>query len=179
MAKFFQKALRMGEGKKVKQLQEQVGAINVFEEGLLPLSDDELRAKTPALKQRLEDGEELDDILPEAFAVVREVSRRVMGMRHFDVQLMGGIALHQGNIAEMKTGEGKTLVATLPVYLNALSGSSVHLITVNDYMAKLDAEWMKPIYNLLGLAVAILPAPLHPHARLLAYAADVTYCTNS
>ncbi|MBK5225477.1 MAG: preprotein translocase subunit SecA [Thermoleophilia bacterium] len=179
MAKLFQKALRMGEGKKFKQLEEQVAAINTFEEDIKALSDDGLKAKTPELKQRLADGEELDDILPEAFAVVREVSCRVMKMRHFDVQLMGGIVLHQGRIAEMKTGEGKTLVATLPVYLNALSGNSVHVVTVNDYLAKRDAEWMSPIYNFLGLEVGILQDNMGPPERLVAYAADVTYGTNS
>jgi preprotein translocase subunit SecA len=179
MAKLFQKALRMGEGKKFKQLEEQVAAINTFEEEVKALSDDGLKAKTPELKQRLADGEEPDDILPEAFAVVREVSGRVMKMRHFDVQLMGGIVLHQGRIAEMKTGEGKTLVATLPVYLNALSGNSVHVVTVNDYLAKRDAEWMSPIYNFLGLKVGILQDNMGPPERLVAYAADVTYGTNS
>ena len=169
----------MGEGKKFKQLEEQVAAINTFEEEIKALSDDGLKAKTPELKQRLADGEELDDILPEAFAVVREVSCRVMKMRHFDVQLMGGIVLHQGRIAEMKTGEGKTLVATLPVYLNALSGNSVHVVTVNDYLAKRDAEWMSPIYNFLGLEVGILQDNMGPPERLVAYAADVTYGTNS
>ncbi|MBI5870926.1 MAG: preprotein translocase subunit SecA [Actinobacteria bacterium] len=179
MAKFLQKALRMGEGKKFKQLEEQVEAINALEPELEKLSDDQLKAKTPELKQRLADGEELDDILPDAFAVAREASRRVMGMRHFDVQLMGGIVLHQGRIAEMKTGEGKTLVATLPVYLNALSGSGVHVVTVNDYLARRDAEWMTPLYNFLGLEVGILQDNLRPAERRVEYAADVTYGTNS
>ncbi len=179
MASIFQKALRMGEGKKFKQLEAQVESINAFEEGLKALGDDELKAKTPELKQRLADGEDLDDIMPEAFAVVREVSRRITGMRHFDVQLMGGIVLHQGRIAEMKTGEGKTLVATLPVYLNALSGNSVHVVTVNDYLAKRDADWMTPIYNFLGLEVGILQDNMRPPERLIAYGADVTYGTNS
>ncbi|MDO8736367.1 MAG: preprotein translocase subunit SecA [Thermoleophilia bacterium] len=179
MAKFLHKALRMGEGKKFKQLEEQVQAINAFEPELESLSDDDLKAKTPELKQRLAEGEELDDILPEAFAVVREASRRVMGMRHFDVQMMGGIVLYHGNIAEMKTGEGKTLVATLPVYLNALSGTGVHLVTVNDYLAKRDAEWMTPLYNFLGLEVGILQDNLRPAERRVEYAADVTYGTNS
>jgi len=179
MPKFLQKALRMGEGKKFKQLEEQVAEINALEDAIQALSDEELKAKTSEFKQRLEEGEDLDDIMPEAFAVVREVSRRVMGMRHFDVQLMGGIVLHQGKIAEMKTGEGKTLVATLPVYLNALSGSSVHVVTVNDYLAKRDAEWMSPIYNFLGLEVGILQDNMGPPERLVAYGADVTYGTNS
>ncbi|MHB9112156.1 MAG: preprotein translocase subunit SecA [Thermoleophilia bacterium] len=179
MPKFFQKALRMGEGKKFKQLEEQVEAINALEPELEKLSDEQLKAKTSGFKQRLADGEELDDVLPEAFAVVREASRRVMGMRHFDVQLMGGIVLHQGRIAEMKTGEGKTLVATMPVYLNALSGSGVHVVTVNDYLARRDAEWMTPLYNFLGLEVGILQDNLRPADRRVEYAADVTYGTNS
>jgi len=179
MAKFIDKVLRAGEGKKVKRLEEQVEAVNAYEEQIQALSDDELKAKTPEFRQRLAAGEEtLDDILPEAFAVVREASRRTTGMRHFDVQIMGGIALHQGNIAEMKTGEGKTLVATLPVYLNALT-SNVHLITVNDYLARRDAEWMSPIYNFLGMTVGILQDNMSPADRKPAYEADITYGTNS
>jgi preprotein translocase subunit SecA len=179
MPKFIHKALRMGEGKKFKQLEEQVAEINSLEDGIKALSDDELKARTPEFKERLENGEDLDDILPEAFAVVRETSCRTMDMRHFDVQLMGGIVLHQGKIAEMKTGEGKTLVATLPVYLNALSGNSVHLVTVNDYLARRDAEWMSPIYKFLGLEVGILQDNMGPPERLVAYNADVIYGTNS
>ncbi len=177
--KFIQKALRMGEGKKFKQLEELVEAINVFEDDLKALDDDALKAKTDEFKSRLEEGEDLDDLMTEAFAVVREASRRTMGMRHFDVQLMGGIVLHQGKIAEMKTGEGKTLVATLPVYLNALSGKSVHVVTVNDYLAKRDAEWMSPIYEFLGLQVGILQDNMHPPERQIAYNCDVIYGTNS
>ncbi|MFA6000876.1 MAG: preprotein translocase subunit SecA [Thermoleophilia bacterium] len=179
MAKFLHKALHMGEGKKFKKLQEQVLGVNAFEDEMKSLNDDELAAKTPEFRQRFEDGETLDDLLPEAYAVAREASRRKLGMRHFDVQIMGGIVLHQGKIAEMKTGEGKTLVATLPVYLNAISGNSVHVVTVNDYLAKRDAEWMTPVYNFLGLKVGILQDNMSKQERIDAYIADCTYGTNS
>ena len=179
MAKFFHKALRMGEGKKFKKLQEQVSEVNTFEDEMKSLNDEELTAKTPEFRQRFEDGETLDDLLPEAYAVAREASRRKLGMRHFDVQIMGGIVLHQGKIAEMKTGEGKTLVATLPVYLNAISGNSVHVVTVNDYLAKRDAEWMTPVYNFLGLKIGILQDNMSKEERRDAYIADCTYGTNS
>ncbi|MCL4472366.1 MAG: preprotein translocase subunit SecA [Actinobacteria bacterium] len=179
MAKFFQKALRMGEGKKVKQLEEQVGSINAFEAGTEALSDEQLKAKTPEFRERLENGEDLDDILPEAYAVVREASKRVMGMRHYDVQLMGGIVLHQGKIAEMRTGEGKTLASTLPAYLNAVGGNQVHVVTVNDYLASRDADWMGPIHNFLGLSVGFLRNMMPPDRRREAYACDIVYGTNS
>jgi preprotein translocase subunit SecA len=179
MASIIHKALRMGEGKKLKKLEERVAAVSFFEEELKALSDSELSAKTTVFKQRLADGETLDEILSEAFAVVREASRRALGMRHFDVQIMGGIALHEGNIAEMKTGEGKTLAATLPIYLNALAGNGVHLVTVNDYLAHRDAEWMRPVYNMLGMEVGVLRDNMHPAERRPAYAADITYGTNS
>ncbi|MHB1382632.1 MAG: preprotein translocase subunit SecA, partial [Thermoleophilia bacterium] len=179
MAKFIHKALRMGEGKKFKRLEAEAGAVSVLADGVAALSDDQLKAKTPEFRQRVENGETLDDILPEAFAVVREVSGRVMGMRHFDVQIMGGIALHQGNIAEMKTGEGKTLAATLPVYLNCLAGNQVHVVTVNDYLASRDAEWMSPIYEFLGLKAGTLRNMMPPDERLESYACDVIYGTNS
>ena len=179
MASIIHKALRMGEGKKLKKLEERVASVSFFEEELKALSDAELTAKTAVFKQRLADGETLDEILSEAFAVVREASRRALGMRHFDVQIMGGIALHEGNIAEMRTGEGKTLVATLPIYLNALAGTGVHLVTVNDYLASRDAEWMRPVYNLLGMEVGVLQDNMHPAERRPAYAADITYGTNS
>ena len=143
------------------------------------LSDDELRGKTAALKARHAAGESLDDLLPEAFAVVREASKRSLGMRHFDVQLLGGIALHEGKIAEMRTGEGKTLTATLAVYLNALTGSGVHLITVNDYLAQRDAEWMGRLYNFLGLSVGINLSQMPHDQKQQAYAADITYGTNN
>ena len=139
--------------KEVKRVQPLVKKINDLEPEIQKLSDKELRDKTDEFKERLKKGETLDDLLPEAFAVVREAAKRVLGMRHFDVQLIGGIILHQGRIAEMKTGEGKTLVATLPVYLNALTGEGVHVITVNDYLAKRDSEWMGKVYKFLGLTV--------------------------
>ena len=156
-----------------------VERINGLEPDMRRLSDAELSAKTPHFKERIERGEGLDEILPEAFAVVREVARRTLGERHFDVQLMGGIVLHQGKIAEMKTGEGKTLVATLPVYLNALTGRGVHLVTVNDYLAKRDAEWMGPIYKFLGLSVGCIQHQMDDRERKTAYACDVTYGTNN
>ena len=143
------------------------------------MTDDELRAMTPAFKERLAKGETLEDILPEAFAVVREAAKRTLGQRHFDVQLIGGMVLHYGNIAEMKTGEGKTLVATLPVYLNALAGEGVHVVTVNDYLAKRDAEWMGQIYKFLGLTVGCIVHGLTDEERKEAYGSDVTYGTNN
>ena len=179
MAKFLQKALRMGEGKKLKRLEEQVRAVNAFEDEIKALSDDELVAKTPEFRQRLEQGESLDEIMPEAFSVVREASERSLGMRHFDVQIMGGIALHQGKIAEMKTGEGKTLAATLPIYLNALAGGGIHVVTVNDYLASRDAEWMAPVYNFLGLQVGSLRNMMPRDERVAAYHCDCVYGTNS
>ena len=139
------------------------------------LSDDALRAKTGEFRERLAGGQTLDDLLPEAFAVVRAASRRVLGMRHFDVQLIGGMVLHEGNIAEMKTGEGKTLVATLPAYLNALTGQGVHIVTVNDYLAKRDGEWMGQIYKFLGLSVGLIVHRLDFQDRKEAYSADITY----
>ena len=142
--------------KEVKRIMPIVEKINSLEEELSKLSDKELVAKTAYFKEELKNGKTLDDILPEAFAVVREASKRVLGMRHFDVQLVGGIILHQGRISEMKTGEGKTLVATLPVYLNALEGKGVHVITVNEYLAKRDSEWMGKLYRFLGLSVGLI-----------------------
>ncbi len=179
MFKMVERVLRMGEGKKIRLLGDKVAAVNEWESNIASLSDAGLKAKTAEFKQRLADGETLDDILPEAFAVVREASKRVLGMRHFDVQVMGGIVLHEGKIAEMKTGEGKTLVATLPVYLNALEGKGVHVVTVNDYLAKRDSEWMGKIYEFLGLKVGIIQTEMHPMLRREAYAADVTYGTNN
>ena len=165
--------------KEVKRVRPIVEKINSLEPAMKELSDSELVAKTPYFKEQLKNGKTLDDILPEAFAVVREASRRVLGMRHFDVQLIGGIILHQGRIAEMKTGEGKTLVATLPVYLNALTGEGVHVITVNDYLAKRDSEWMGNLYRLLGLSVGLVIAGMNPKQKQEAYACDVTYGTNN
>ena len=165
--------------KEVKRVMPIVAKINSLEEEISKLSDSELIAKTPYFKEQLKNGKTLDDILPEAFAVVREASKRVLGMRHFDVQLIGGIILHQGRIAEMKTGEGKTLVATLPVYLNALTGEGVHVITVNDYLAKRDSEWMGKLYKFLGLSVGLVIAGMNPAEKQVAYGCDVTYGTNN
>ena len=165
--------------KEVKRVMPIVNKINSLEPEMEKLSDSELVAKTPYFKDQLANGKTLDDILPEAFAVVREASKRVLGMRHFDVQLIGGIILHQGRIAEMKTGEGKTLVATLPVYLNALTGEGVHVITVNDYLAKRDSEWMGNLYKFLGLSVGLVIAGMNPAEKQAAYACDVTYGTNN
>ncbi len=165
--------------KEVKRLQPIADRIEELESEISKLSDSELRAKTPWFKQRLNDGETLDDILPEAFAVVREASKRVLGMKHYRVQLIGGIVLHQGRIAEMKTGEGKTLVATLPVYLNALEGKGVHIVTVNDYLASRDAEWMGKIYQFLGLTVGVIVHDLDNDQRREAYNCDITYGTNN
>src|SRR5689334_4607212 len=163
----------------IKSLQSLVDEINAAEPALAALSDDDLRARTAALKERLAQGETLDDILPDAFATVREAAKRTLGQRHFDVQLMGGIVLHRGMISEMKTGEGKTLVATLPVYLNALTGKGVHVVTVNDYLAKRDSEWMGQIYRFLGLTVGCIVHGLEDDERRAQYAADVTYGTNN
>ena len=163
--------------KKMRQLVER--EINPLEESLRSLSDSSLANKTNEFKDRLAKGETLDDLLPEAFAVIREASRRVLGMRHFDVQLIGGIILHRGNIAEMSTGEGKTLVATAPVYLNALEGKGVHVITVNDYLAKRDSEWMGQVYKFLGLSVGLIVHDLDFEQRKIAYNSDITYGTNN
>ena len=165
--------------RELKKMQLQVEAINALEPSIQALSDDELKAKTLEFRSRLEKGETLDDLLNEAFAVVRESAVRVLGMRHFDVQLIGGIVLHSGKIAEMKTGEGKTLMATLPVYLNALAGKGVHVITVNDYLAKRDAAWMGAVYNFLGLDVDCIVHGLNDEQRKAAYRADITYGTNN
>ncbi len=173
------KISNLGEGRKLKNLQELARLVNTWEPETEELTDDGLRAKTAELKQRVANGESEDDLLPEAFAVVREGARRTIGQRHYDVQVMGGAALHQGNIAEMKTGEGKTLVSTLPGYLNALSGEGVHIVTVNDYLAKRDSEWMGGIYRFLGLNVGLIQSAMSPAQRRPAYAADVTYGTNN
>jgi preprotein translocase subunit SecA len=165
--------------RKLKRYKPDVVEINLLEEEIQPLPDEALVAKTGEFRERLEKGESLDDILPEAFAVVREASKRVLGMRHFDVQLTGGMVLHDGQIAEMKTGEGKTLVATLPAYLNALSGKGVHIVTVNDYLARRDAEWMGQIHRFLGLNVGLIQQGMSPTERKKNYACDITYGTNS
>ncbi len=173
------KISNLGEGRKLKNLQELARLVATYEPEIEELTDDGLRAKTAELKQRIANGESEDELLPEAFAVVREGARRTIGQRHYDVQVMGGAALHQGNIAEMKTGEGKTLVSTLPGYLNALSGEGVHIVTVNDYLAKRDSEWMGGIYRFLGLNVGLIQSAMTPAQRRPAYAADVTYGTNN
>ncbi|MGH2729971.1 MAG: preprotein translocase subunit SecA, partial [Actinomycetota bacterium] len=173
------KVLAAGEGKKLKELQAVVPLVNAFEDDIKALDDDALRGKTTEFKQRLDKGEFIDDLLPEAFAVVREAAQRTIDQRHFDVQLMGGAALHRGWIAEMKTGEGKTLTSTLAVYLNALWEEGVHVVTVNDYLAKRDSEWMGQIYRALGLSVGLIQAQMSPEDRIPAYAADVTYGTNN
>ncbi|MEF3168365.1 MAG: preprotein translocase subunit SecA [Deltaproteobacteria bacterium] len=165
--------------REIKKLSPLVDQINSHESAISSLSDPELQAKTAEFKERIEKGESLDSLLPEAFAVVREAARRTLGMRHYDVQLIGGIVLHQGKIAEMKTGEGKTLVATLPVYLNALTGRGVHVVTVNDYLARRDSEWMGKIYRFLGLEVGVIVHGLDDRQRKAAYAADITYGTNN
>ncbi|MEY3926069.1 MAG: hypothetical protein RIS16_20 [Actinomycetota bacterium] len=173
------KILRAGEGKAVKQLAKIAQEVNGFENQITPLDDDALRGKTAAFKLRYENGESLDSLLPEAFAVVREAAKRTLGQRHYDVQVMGGAALHRGNIAEMKTGEGKTLVSTLPAYLNALTGKGVHIVTVNDYLAERDSEWMGRVHRFLGLKVGVILASMTPAERREAYAADITYGTNN
>ena len=179
MPAIFDKLLRAGEGKILKQLQRIADQVNAAEDDTVAMTDAELRAETDSFRQRLADGQTLDDILPEAFAVVREAATRTLGQRHYDVQVMGGAALHLGNIAEMKTGEGKTLVATLPCYLNALAGEGVHVVTVNDYLAERDAEWMGRVHRFLGLEVGVILANMSPAERRIAYAADITYGTNN
>ena len=174
-----EKVLRLGEGRRLKRLQAQAEYVASLEPDFEQLSDEELAAKTDEFKRRVTDGESLEDILPEAFAAVREAARRAIGQRHFDVQVMGAIVLHEGDIAEMKTGEGKTLTSTMPAYLNSLEGNGVHMVTVNDYLAKRDSEWMGGIYRFLGLRVGLIQASMSPQERLPAYAADVTYGTNN
>src|SRR6202161_4800645 len=176
----FTKVLRAGEGKKVRRLAELVPLVGALEPEMQGLSDDALTHKTVEFRERLDQGETLDDLLIESYAVVREAAWRVLGQRHFDVQLMGGMALHFGWIAEMKTGEGKTLVSTLPVYLNALGGRGVHLVTVNDYLARRDAEWMGQVYRFLGLQVGRVSPDIDDFEQKRdAYACDITYGTNT
>jgi preprotein translocase subunit SecA len=165
--------------REIKQMMKVVNAISSHEAGFSALTDQQLQAKTPEFKQRLAKGETLDQLLPEAFAVVREAGKRTLGLRHFDVQMLGGITLHNNRIAEMRTGEGKTLVATLPVYLNALTGRGVYVVTVNDYLANRDANWMRPLYEFLGLSVGVVISNLQPEQKLAAYASDITYGTNN
>ncbi len=173
------KILRIGEGKILRNLERIKDKTNAFEPAIKALSDEQLQSKTAEFKARFESGEDLDSLMPEAFAVVREAAWRVLGQRHYDVQIMGGAALHLGNIAEMRTGEGKTLVATLPAYLNAIAGKGVHVVTVNDYLAERDSEWMGRVHRFLGLEVACILAPMNPQERRIAYAADITYGTNN
>jgi preprotein translocase subunit SecA len=173
------KVLRAGEGRILRKLKALAGQVNALEDDFSGMSDDDLRAMTDEFRQRHQDGESLDELLPEAFATVREAAKRTLGQRHFDVQLMGGAALHLGNIAEMKTGEGKTLVSTLPAYLNALSGKGVHVITVNDYLAQRDAENMGRVHRFLGLSVGVIHPQMAPDQRKPAYACDITYGTNN
>lgn len=179
MVNFLNRILGDPNKQAINKLKPIVARINDFEKDIQPLSDDELKAKTEYFKDLLKQGKTLDDILPEAFAVVREAAKRVLGERHFDVQLMGGIVLHQGKIAEMRTGEGKTLVSTLPAYLNALAGKGVHIVTVNDYLAKRDSQWMGQVYEFLGLTVGAITHDTSPEERKMAYAADITYGTNN
>ena len=173
------KVLRAGEGRAIKELAKIAQQVNKFEAEVSSLDDQSLRGKTDSFKERISKGETLDSILPEAFAVVREAAKRTLGQRHYDVQLMGGAALHKGNIAEMRTGEGKTLVSTLPAYLNALTGEGVHIVTVNDYLAERDSEWMGRVHRFLGLKVGVILASMSPAERREAYAADITYGTNN
>ncbi|WP_344838785.1 preprotein translocase subunit SecA [Actinocorallia longicatena] len=179
MPAVFDKILRAGEGKVLRKLKRIAAQVNSIEEDFTDMSDAELRALTEKYRERLADGETLDDLLPEAFATAREAAKRVLGQRHFDVQVMGGAALHLGNIAEMRTGEGKTLTCVLPAYLNALAGKGVHVVTVNDYLAKRDAEWMGRVHQFLGLEVGVILGNMNPEERRKAYNADITYGTNN
>ena len=179
MASFLTRLFGSRNQRLLRQFSKAVKKINDMESDLQSLSDDELAAKTPEFRKRLEDGASVDDLLPEAFAVAREAAQRTLGMRPFDVQLVGGMVLHQGDIAEMRTGEGKTLVATLPAYLNALTGKGVHIVTVNEYLAQRDADWMRPVYEFLGLTVGVTKSGQSQHEKMEAYACDITYATNN
>src|SRR5712664_580771 len=171
--------LRAGEGRLLRKLKRISEQINSIEDEFVAMSDADLRGLTEEFRQRYADGETLDDLLPEAFAAVREAAKRTLGQRAFDVQLMGCAALHLGNIAEMKTGEGKTLTGVFPAYLNAISGQGVHVVTTNDYLAKRDSEWMGRVHRFLGLDVGVILAQMPPAQRRVAYAADITYGTNN
>ena len=179
MMEWIKKLLGGGNDAQLKKLDKTVDAIEALENDYMKLSDEQLRHKTDEFRERLRKGETEDDILPEAFAAVREAASRAVGMRHYRVQLIGGLVMHQGRIAEMKTGEGKTLVATLPAYLNALSGKGVHVVTVNDYLARRDSEWMGKVYRFLGLTVGLIVHDMEPDERRKAYACDITYGTNN
>ena len=175
----FNKVVGTRNDRQLRRMHRSVESINALEPGITALSDAELRARTDTLRGRVGQGESLEEVLPEAFAVVREAGRRTLEMRHFDVQLLGGITLHGGRISEMRTGEGKTLVATLPAYLNALTGRSVHIVTVNDYLARRDAQWMGAIYEFLGMRTGVVVPGMDPRAKRDAYSADVVYATNN
>lgn len=179
MASFLEKILRTGDKRVLRQLEAYTKAVNSLEDSFASMTDEELRAETDKFRERVKDGESLDILLPEAFAVVREASKRTLGKRHYDVQIMGGAALHLGNIAEMKTGEGKTLVATLPAYLNALSGKGVHIVTVNDYLAEYQANLMGRVFRFLGMECGVILSSMEPDERRKQYAADITYGTNN
>src|SRR6478735_3582581 len=174
-----ERALRVGESKKFKEFERKVSRIAEFEPELELESDEELRQRYADLRERHGNGEPLDDLLPESFALTREAAKRTLGQRQFDVQLIGGMVRHDGNIAEMKTGEGKTLTATLAVVLNAIPERGLHVVTVNDYLARRDANWMKPVYDLLGVTVGVIQSEMTPAERRVAYACDVTFGTNS
>src|SRR5512132_2395798 len=175
----FERFLRVGEGRRLKRLRNQAEYIGTLEPELEKLSDDELRGKTAEFKQRVDNGEALEDMLFEVYATVREAFKRTMDIRLFDVQMMGGIVLHEGDIAEMRTGEGKTFVATMPLYLNSLTGQNVHLVTVNDYLAKRDPDWVKPVYEALGVRAGFIQNMMPFSERTNAYSADITYGTNA
>ena len=179
MLNILKKIIGTKNDREINRIASVVEKINSLEPGVTSLTDAQLQAKTAEFRERIADGVSLDDLLPEAFAVCREASKRVLKMRHFDVQLLGGVVLHEGRIAEMKTGEGKTLVATLPVYLNALENKGVHVVTVNDYLARRDAQWMSPLYNFLGLSVGIIVHGLTDDQRQASYGSDITYGTNN
>mgnify|MGYP001259555733 CR=1 FL=1 len=177
--KLLSKIFGSSNSRKLKKLGKSVAQINALEEGIKALSDADLAAKTPEFASRIEAGESVESLLPEAFAVAREASVRVLGMRHFDVQFIGGMVLNEGSIAEMRTGEGKTLMATLPAYLNALSGQGVHIVTVNEYLAERDANWMRPLYEFLGLTVGVIKSGQPPAEKKAAYECSITYGTNN
>ena len=177
--KFLAKLFGSKNDREIKRIRKVVDRINSFEEKFSVLPDEDLRLKTKEFQKNYEKGLSLDQLLPEAFAVVREAAKRTLGLRHFDVQMIGGVVLHEGRISEMRTGEGKTLMATLPTYLNALSGRGVHIVTVNDYLANRDAEWMAPIYQFLGMSVGVISSGLSPEEKIKAYQADVTFGTNN
>jgi len=179
VGKLFKKIFGSRNDRLVKAMRKIVAQINDLESGLQSLSDEQLKAKTDEFRQRLEQGETLDTLLPEAFATVREASQRALGMRQYDVQMIGGMVLHDGKISEMRTGEGKTLMSTLPAYLNALTGKGVHVITVNDYLATRDAEWMGKLYNFLGMSVGVIVSDMPFEDKKKAYNADITYGTNN